>query len=215
MKTTESWHYEINKERFDQIKSDPSFAQLVALSRVINALRFVHMALEAHLEDTESPAATRSRYNSFMLNCAFLAEAELLVRRMHKHFGKQSRFQRIVNILNEPKARDLLQKNIRPMRNTLVFHFGEDEIARQLKDLNSAQPVYASGQGETNKQTYHELADLCVMKSFFGSAFSSDTEIGNLVQTATEVTAMFLAAAETFIVIELKAMGWVLVEKSQ
>src|SRR6266516_2445835 len=54
------WVIEIDKARFDKLKSDEKFWQLVALSRAVNALRFVQAALFAHPEDSDSLCLCRS-----------------------------------------------------------------------------------------------------------------------------------------------------------
>lgn len=172
----------------------------------------MHSALETYQEDENSPGANRVRYNSFIFNCALLAEGELLVQRMHKHFGTRPDFRKMVQILNAASARDLLQRNLRPLRNSLAFHFDEDEVATQLKDLDLDQPIYISGLGDANRQTHHELADVCAAKSFAGPAFSNSGDTERLVHITTEVTSAFLDAAETFISAVLFETGWKFVQ---
>jgi hypothetical protein len=44
---TKHWAIEIDKGSFNKLKSDERFWQLVALSRAVNALRFVQVAITA------------------------------------------------------------------------------------------------------------------------------------------------------------------------
>ncbi len=47
-KDANRWRIEIDKERFDKLKAEERFWQLVTLSRAVNALRFVQAALLGH-----------------------------------------------------------------------------------------------------------------------------------------------------------------------
>jgi hypothetical protein len=207
------WKITIDKLAFDKLKNEESFWCIVALSRVVNALRFVHSPL-AHYQD-DSPGAARVRYNSFLFNCALFYEASLFVQKLHKHHGQLPEFQEMVSVLNTKEARDLLQSNLAPIRNRLVFHFGIDEIGEQLRKLELDDPIYVSAMGTTNEQAYHELADLCALSTFSGSAFPN-TDAGleilkQLLQKTTDLTLQFLEKAELFIVAVLQNGGWELV----
>ena len=72
---TKRWTIEIDKVRFDELKSEERFWQLVALSRAANTLRFVQAALLAHPENSDSLQAKRTKFNSFFFTCALLYEA--------------------------------------------------------------------------------------------------------------------------------------------
>ena len=163
------WKVRIDKSAFDKFKTEESFWSLVALSRVVNALRFVHSPLEHYQNNT--PGALRVRYNSFLFNCALLYEASLFVEQLHKHHGQGPEFQTMATVLNTKDARALLQSNLSGIRNRLVFHFGIDEIGAQLKNLELDEPIFVSAMGDTNQQTYYELADLCAISTFSGSVF--------------------------------------------
>lgn len=103
------WTIEIDKTGFDKLKSDEKFWQLVALSRAVNALRFVQVALLAHSEESDSLHATRTRFNSFFFTCALLYEALRLVERMCKHFHQTPEFAPLHEILKEPRG-DRIEK---------------------------------------------------------------------------------------------------------
>jgi hypothetical protein len=212
------WKIRLDKSAFDKIKTEESFWSVVALSRVINALRFVHSPLEHYQDD--SPGALRVRYNSFFFNCALFREASLFVQKLHKHYGKSPKFQAVATIMNSKEARKLLEANLSPIRNSLVFHFDPKEIGAQLTKLELEDPIFLSAMGTTNEQVYYELADLCAISTFSGCGFpNTDTDmyaferrvLEPLIKRTTELTLQFLTQAELFIVAVLESGGWEMV----
>jgi hypothetical protein len=185
---TKRWTIEIDKPRFDKLKSEERFWQLVTLSRAINALRFVHAALLAHPADDDSLRAMRTRYNSFFYNCALLYEALLLVERLAKHFRDVPEFTPLREILKDRTATEIRNFNLNPLRNQVTFRFSEDAIGGQLMKMDM-QPRFVSGQGTTNENVYNELADLCTLGIFSGLPMN-DAEalekLGEQIQTTTD-----------------------------
>ncbi len=206
------WTIRLDKSAFDKLKTEESFWCVVALSRVVNALRFVHAPLEYYEDD--SPGALRVRYNSFFFNCALFYEASLFVQKLHKHHGLLPEFQAMASVMNTRGARQLLESNLSGLRNKLVFHFDIGEIGEQLKKLELEEPIFVSGLGPTNGQTYYELADLCALSTFAGPAFAIKDEalhvqaVKDLLRITTDFTLEFLAKAELFIFAVLKSGGW-------
>jgi hypothetical protein len=212
------WKIRLDKPLFDKVKTQESFWCLVALSRVVNALRFVHSPLEHYQDD--SPGALRVRYNSFFFNCALFREASLFVQKLHKHYGKSPEFQAVATIMNSNEARKLLEANLSPIRNSLVFHFDPGEIGAQLTKLELEEPIFLSAMGTTNEQVYYELADLCAISTFSARSFpTTDTDVQAfegqvlepLIKRTTELTVQFLTQAELFIVAVLESGGWEMV----
>jgi hypothetical protein len=66
--TKDTWTIEIDNARFNQLKSQERFWQLVALSRAVNALRFVQAPLLSHSAESDSLHATRTRFNFIFLH---------------------------------------------------------------------------------------------------------------------------------------------------
>ena len=79
----------------------------------------------------------------------------------------------------------------------------------QLTKLELDEPIFVSAMGTPNEQTYYELADLCAISTFSGSA-SPNTDTGlqiveQRMKKTTELTLQFLSRAELFIVAVLEA----------
>jgi hypothetical protein len=212
---TKRWTIEIDKARFDELKSDARFWQLVALSRAVNTLRFVQAALLAHPEESDSLQAKRTKFNSFFFTCALLFEVLLLVERMCKYFRLDPAFSPLHEILKDPTATELRNSNLSPLRNQLTFHFLENEIGEQLVK-NDVNPRFVTGQGVTNEDVYYELADVCTLGAFSGLQLNQADAVeqfGKQAQTATELAVRFVKAAEEFINKVLLADGWKLREQ--
>lgn len=205
-----SWVIETDKKNFDQLKTQERFCQLVALSRAVNALRFVQMALLAHESDDDSLVAQRTRYNSFFFNCSLLYEALLLVERLGKHFRTVPEFAVLREILKDKAATEIRNSNLNPLRNQLTFHFSENAVGEQLAK-GEMTPRFASCRENINMNTYYELADLCAVWAFSGLRLNETAEIAKFeqqIKSATELAVRFMDAAETFIAAVLKSDGW-------
>ena len=206
-----SLRVEIDKAHFDELKTKESFWQLVALSRAVNALRFVHTALLGHNVDDAFPWAKRTRFNSFFFNCALLYEALLLVERLSKHYRDVPEFAELREILKDRTATELRDSSLASVRNRLTFHFDESEIGAQLAQTTDMVRTFASGQGNTNADVYYELADSCTLGAFLGSSLDEPGAVNKLRERGTEVTDLalrFMDSAEKFIVAVLKTDGW-------
>jgi hypothetical protein len=204
------WTIEIDKARFNKLKSNERFWQLVALSKAVNALRFVQSALLAHPEESDSLQAKRTKFNSFFFTCALLYEALLLVERMCKHFREVPAFAPLQAILKDRTATELRTANLNPLRNQLTFHFLENEVGAQLIN-NDVQPRFVTGEGETNAETYYELPDVCALGAFSGLQLNQPGAVeafGELAKNVTDLAVRFNDAAETFIANVLMADGW-------
>jgi hypothetical protein len=209
------WTIEIDKPRFNELKSQERFWQLVALSRAVNALRFVQMPLRTHEAESDSLHATRTRFNSFFFTCSLLYEALHLAGRMRKHFHQTPEFDQLHKILKDPAATKFKQTNLNPLRNQLTFHFFEDAVGAQLVKSDLA-PRFVIGQGDTNADVYYELADACALGAFSGCQLNQPgavEQFATQAQIATDLAVRFVDAAEDFLAKTLIADGWQLTKK--
>ncbi|MBZ5629658.1 MAG: hypothetical protein LAO06_12415 [Acidobacteriia bacterium] len=204
---SKQWHIEINKARFNKLRTEERFWQLVALSRAVNALRFVQVALLGHEHDDNSLRATRTRYNSFFFNCALLYEALLLVERLGKNYRDFLEFEKLRQLLKDSVATELRNSSLARLRNQLTFHFLEGEIGAQLAKPDLV-PRFASGQGEANADVYYELGDACALGAFAGPSLEEPAALEKRIAEATDLALRFMDSAEEFIVAVLKAEGW-------
>ena len=203
------WTIEIDKARFNKLRSEERFWQLVALSRAVNALRFVQAAILARSEESDSLHATRTRFNSFFFTCALLYEALRLVERMCKYFRPVPEFAPLQEILKDPTATEFRKSNLNPLRNQLTFHFFEAEVGEQLK--NDVNTRFVSGHGKKSVDVYYELADACTLGAFSRLQLNQPgalEQFGKQANTVTDLAVQFMDAAENFIAAVLMADGW-------
>ena len=203
---SDRWALRISKLQFDKIKTEEGFWGVVALARAVNALRFVHSPLEHYQND--SPGALRVRYNSFFFNCALFYEADLLVQKLHQYHGGLPEFQALAAVMTSKPALALRDGSLNPLRNKFVFHFDIDATGTQLTNLSQADPIFISGMGGTNQQTYYELPDICAISTFLGSVSLDDAAIQGMVKMAADLTLQFLEKAELFLFARLEKSGW-------
>jgi hypothetical protein len=207
-----NWTIITSKKQFDQLKNNESFAAIVALSRAVNALRFVQMPLMGH-EDDNSPAGLRARFNSLLFSCALFVESYLLVQNLNIHFGHMPEFQALSSVTTKSaEARKLFNSTLNPLRNNFVFHFDIGEVAKQIKTMDFFEPTFVTAMGKSNAQVYYELADVCAMKAFSGPVpTDSYVELEAMHQqttAASDAILEFVTAAEELIVSVLKSYGW-------
>ncbi len=82
--TDRDWRIDCCGARLDQLHADPMFHQLLALTRLMNALRFAQVAL-ADANDLTGPAGARQQINGFFFISALLYEGVQLAQRMARH----------------------------------------------------------------------------------------------------------------------------------
>jgi hypothetical protein len=203
--STTNWKCVTDITNFERLKTDKAFWSVVALARIVNALRFVQMPLVDN-EGKDSPSAVRARFNSFFFNCSLFYEASLFVQNLPGPHRTMPEFQSMAEIINTKDARALRDSNLDNLRNKLVFHFDLDEIGKHIQKLQ--HPVFLTATGTTNGEVYYEIADACAVEAFKEPPATSDQDLNDLVAQATKVTLDFVNAAELFIKAYLEKEGW-------
>jgi hypothetical protein len=200
-----NWRYVTDDANFERLKGDKTFWSVVALARVVNALRFVQMPL-LDSEGKNSPSAVRARFNSFFFGCSLFYEASLFVQGLPGPHRTMPEFQSLAAIINDKDARSLRDSNLDNLRNKLVFHFDTEEIGKQLQKLQ--HPVFLTATGKTNGEVYYEIADACAVEAFKEAPSMTDQELNDLVERSTNLTLNFVTTAELFIKAYLEKQGW-------
>jgi hypothetical protein len=189
---------------------EPSFWALVALARVLNALRFVHSPLAGTFEDSQK--ARRARSNAFLFGCSLVYEASLHVNELGKYYRHLTEYSAMVGPLNAPESKRLLNTNFGPVRNRTAFHFGADEIGATLKPLTSQDAIFVSGFGPAASEIFYDLADTCAMTTFTAASFDSPDALSQilspLMQRTFELITGFIVNAEAFLAKVLEESGW-------
>ena len=161
--TTTNWRWVTDDANFARLKADKVFWFVIALARVVNALRFVQMPL-LDSEGKDSPSAVRARLNSFFFGCSLFYEASLFVQGLPGPYRTMAEFQSMAAIINGKDARNLRDSNLDNLRNKLVFHFDVEEIGKRVQTLQ--HPVFLTATGKANSEVYYEIADACTFVAF-------------------------------------------------
>lgn len=205
-RSDQRWTAFIRSDVFSHVSGDPEFCALVTFARAVNSIQFVSAPILNAKDD--SPRAVRDRYNSLLFSCALFAEVIPLVQGMQKYFRDHPAFKAVAKITNSDKARKVT-KAIYHVRNKLIFHFDASEVEQQMRTLTIDNPVFALGLGTMVVNTYHELADVIALRALFGPSFpDSVKDYRPILQTVSQLSVSFAAAAETFIVTVLKERNW-------
>jgi hypothetical protein len=152
------WRIECDAVVFERIKSEPSFQQILALSRAVNSLQFVVSAFDAQ---NISPTAQRSRINSFLFGSAIIHESLLLVQKMNQYFGQNDLFKNgLHTLLTDPVALRLQKHHIGPARNSAVFHYDPKEFGRMAESATVDVCEFMVGRGTSASEGYFPFADV-------------------------------------------------------
>lgn len=195
----DEWEFFCSAEEFDAFRNDPAFAQLLALARLLNVLRYVQSGW-ARMPEAE-PDATRQRFNAFLIMGALLFEGRLLVNRMGRNYQDLPSWRETFPIvLRNTKFRSLLD-DFETARNRAIFHFDESEFAAQAAQWphDGKDVRFSHGIGRSVQGTYHELADSMAMQALFGPATDEAewrARARILVHTASDFTVAFLRSAD-------------------
>lgn len=206
-----AWRVTCPPEVFSQLRSDERFWQLIALARLVNALRFSQAALPGH--DDDSPHGVRQRFNSFFHTAALLKEGIPLVQRLGKHFRHLPAYrERFLPILQDRSVEQLLGENLKPLRDEAVSHFLENELGARLNDHDLDDLYFITGLGRSQGQTYYQMADMVAIRALTGPTPREEfvARARDLVRRTTDLALRFLIASDCLIGEALRSMGWLM-----
>ena len=128
------------RDDFDRIKQDPRFVRIVQLGRIVNALRFTHIAGVAASSEPDS-SARRQRIASFLYVSGVLYEGFGLADVLGKDFANSTAFREgLGSLLKRAEVVALRQGILNELRNKAVFH-NDDVVMTVGLDLVQADPV--------------------------------------------------------------------------
>lgn len=199
---TPDWRIECDTVIFEKIKSHESFQQILALARAVNSLQFVIFAMVTDAQDF-SPAASRSRINSFLFGSAILYEGLLLVERMNKQFGGNEVFNKgLHTLLKDPVARTLRRSHMGPARNLAVFHYDSEEFGRIVNSAIVDECEFMAGRGNLSPESYFPFADTLAAEVLMGEANASEDfyeRLGSVMSETRDLSLRFTKFSERLI----------------
>jgi len=203
------WEVVCDRATFESQKLDPAFRSVVALSRVVNALRFSASAL-IDVEGDNSPAAERQRINSFLYSSALLFEAFGLIERTRDTLATYSKYQGTLGVLLDDKKVADVRKQIAPLRNRGVFHFDPSFIPKRVSVESDGWCRFGQGRGLSAGSSYYDLADRALLEAFVGGpAEEFKVRYDALVRDTTTILIKFVNGADRLIESALLENGWI------
>lgn len=207
------WDISCTKDIFDTLRTDEKFLDLLTLARLLNALRFCQQSV-IDVRNSDRPSASRQRVNSFLFASSVLFEGFKLAGKLGEYFRDFESYRNGFEVLlKDRKIKNLRAKELKKIRNKVVFHFERGVLTEVLKDFDPQNYRFVSSFGRTSGELHYGLADVAVMKYLFQQQPGETEEALNkrflaLLEDITELMGKFTEAAELLIAEALVPMGW-------
>ena len=206
----EEWHIQASGSVLPSLREDTAFHQILALARVMNGLRYIQKTMPE--KKSSSPASARSAINSFLFMNALLFEGYKLVQRMRRNFQDYKAWPSgFGNLLRNPRFQRLFASSMKPARNAVVFHVGENDLARSLEGYDPDPVIFATGVGPEVGNAYYDLADLLSLRLYVGFEDSDEkllTAAARAFGEARDFALAFLTAGDALIAESIPRFGF-------
>lgn len=207
----DNWEVYISTEGFESIRTDPRFAALLLLARVVNGINFCFQTLIESIKD-DTPAGQRQHFNSFLFACGILYEGLKVANTLGKYFGDRKSFQNGFGLLLKDKVTKQLQQTVlNSMRNKVAFHYDEDIVTGTLKNLNLSSYAFATAANSKSGAIYFKRADEVAINFIIGEPGSKEEEqkvFREILESTSKVMTQFVRCANELITDVLKDMNW-------
>lgn len=175
------WCIKVPSGRFEALRRDERFRQVLVLGRMLNSLRFLQCTFLS-AADLKPPGDFRQRLNAFFFIVAVMYEGLILLKRMGKHFQGSNNWQhKIVPILRDGAFDRLFSASMGPLRNQAVFHFFEDALKEPLDGCDSKDFTVVAGSGRGQKEVFYELSDRLTLGLFIGKSVSTEEQTRHVI----------------------------------
>ncbi len=188
--------------------TDPKFAYVVALARVVNALNAAH-SLMMSTEGRNTPAALRDRMNSYFFVSAILYESLKLIRAMSKVYGDDKSFETSLRlVLKDTSGQGLEQMHLKSVRHGGVFHFLPDRFAEAIAKTPMTNCVFASTLGEKRGNIHYAFADYVTAEMMVGTRLDDNVVVTQMMEKTLNLVKQFVEHSENFIADQLNGWGF-------
>jgi hypothetical protein len=154
-------------EKFGEIKNDPLLAPALRLARAVNALRALKTGFVASNLISED-AKLRQKRNIMLHLGATLYEALLILDDLGPEFGSLPIVrEQLIPLRRAEDWRKLRTKVLKPIRNSVAFHFNPEVLPTALDDLTYDPFVFAVQDTEDSLGLYYQLADEALIPAAF------------------------------------------------
>ena len=196
------WRMVLVGSGIKSFRSSKKLLGIVALCRVVNALRFAHTAL-VQSTDSSTPTGRRQMFGSLLFSGGLVFEGVVLAKRLSRHFrGSVTWKEGLGKLLRHKKWMSFVETNFHNLRNKAVFHIDEGYIASRLEQLGESTYPLMSGIKTTAGETYYDLGDMVALQALVGDCETQEeweAKLRDAIVTARDVTLAFLDSAEDLI----------------
>ena len=202
----DGWQIVITAEKFEMLRDDRRFRLLLTLGRIINALRFCHMAVV-----NENSPFRGNRINSFLFMSAVLYEGIKVARNLGRYFRELDSFKTGIGaLLRDKDTQDLWDTSLNRLRNKLVFHFDGGAAQDALQDIILPSYRFAASDGPKGNQSYYVLADEVFMHFLVKQHGSLGNQLTDqatdLIRRTTDLGIRFIDASQRLIAEALRVL---------
>lgn len=211
----ENFAYDItcSKDEFEVLRTNENFLELLALARVLNALRFFHKtAMDSYA--LSGPVRARSSINSFLYAGSVLYEGFHTVEKLGKDLKSLDSFKSGFGVLlKDQTVRSFRNSVLHKMRNKFVFHFDVRVAKEALKEFQLPEYKFASGIGKAGGEMYFGLADEAMLNYLLDPVQNEPEEnlkqrYEKILQETVELMGRFIMSAERLMADVLSNMGF-------
>ena len=212
MEPASNWFIDLPLEKFAMLRADERFQSILKLCRIVNTLRFSQVAMTPSRRPN-TPSARRQQFSSFFYSAAALYEGLRFTETLGKYFKDLPEFRSGFALLHaDTDLMTFRHTVLEQARNRLVFHLDAEVVETSLAALNVVPITLASGIGETQGESYYDLADVVMMHYLIGRP-DNDHELKaaltSVLNKAATIAKRFDEAAENLIARVLKDLGGV------
>lgn len=201
----------ISKDEFDALRSNPKFAAILTLARVVNSLQFCFSTLIEN-KDADTPTKSRQFLNSTMFACGVLHEGlEFVEKSLEKHFADNEAYCNGLKTLISSSDVKLFRKNVlEKLRHKSVFHFDKGFALKTIKSIDLPEYVFASSLGSKRGEIYYNLADETSINYLLLGAKPEDEAsiMREMLEQLSDVLAKFSDHADKLIAHVLIETNW-------
>ena len=192
---------EIDKLKFESLRTNPRFISILHFARVLNALMFCLQSYNDY-KDSDSPVANRQKFRSLFIMMGFLHEGFVLLEKLETQFSGENFFDNTLGrMTNDIKIKNFRDNDLVKIRNANSFHFGDKVVPQTLKKLDLNEYILISFESPSFMDMYFPLADELDFNFWTKDTknHKEETEkITEILSTSLNITVKFIKAAEKF-----------------
>lgn len=166
--------YVCSLEHFQSIKTHPLLGPALRLARCVNALRALTTAAVPNGAVPRNEAVRQSQNVLLHLGATLFESLEVLDD-LGPDLGQlESAKKHLVSLRRDKELRSFRKHVLKPIRQTVAFHFDADVLPRAFDGLLFKPFVWSSHDRDGSSQRYYELADFSLIPAAFaGGEYAS------------------------------------------